>query len=129
MARVVDPRTFRFNPTCVALTVAPGTTLAMDIGRCEIETVRVIIPDGHCGLTSLSLEYAGITVLPFGPVGGVLKGNDHDWTFPFGDFEVGAPITCRTLNADVYDHGWEIHFIVHQIPLPPPVAQSALVLG
>lgn len=109
--------------------MAPGTTLAMDIGRCEIETVRVIIPDGHAGLTSLSLEYAGVTVLPFGPVGAVLKGNNHDWVFPFGEFEVGAPITCRTLNADVFDHGWEIHFVVHQIPLPPPQPPSPLVLG
>lgn len=68
-----------------------------------LETVQVIIPDGHNGFTGIAITSQRLPVVPFAP-GTFLVGNGEQPVFPYGR-QVGAnQLTVTTFNTDIYPH-------------------------
>lgn len=111
---VVSPRYYRYPVTCPNTTPvsAPTSTSLAVSGTSSLESVRIVVPNGHAGLTGIRLDYSGETILPFSHPSTWLIGNSNDWLFDMGGFSITSKLTVVTYNTDVFDHSWEMHFKV-----------------
>ena len=117
MARVVNPRTFRLQPSTFGPTpIATPVVTAFDVGRLVyLERLRIVIPAGHVGLTGIAVRMEGTVVLPWSGGSPWLVGNGHDWVFEMGDLEMGNPLQVLTYNLDRRVHTHEIHATVRDV--------------
>jgi hypothetical protein len=110
------------NPTVVALGFDGGIVLAM----------RIVIPDGHAGLTGIALGYGGNATVPFGALA-YYSGNDREIILRYTDNQPGVAWSAFLCNGDTQPHGWEIDFdlsdaLTSNAPtLITPVSTSAII--
>lgn len=108
--KTVNPRYLHFHPTLAA---SGGTrvtgTASLDCGPfVELVELRVVIPNGHAGLTGLQILYSGTVILPWSSPSGFLVGNSSDWVFDTGGLELDVPLVASMYNDDALTHGWDI---------------------
>lgn len=116
----LSPRYVHLHPTAAASTAqASPTSTAWDIGApVVLEEIRLIIPNGHAGLTGIRIDYSGQTILPWSYPSQWFIGNQTDWVFDMGRLEVSAPLTVWTYNTDALTHGWELVAKISDLPAP-----------
>lgn len=104
MGRVLHRQFRTVNVTVAAGTAqaAPATT-AWSLGNVVVETLEVMIPRGHAGLTGVHVDYQGVTLLPWGEPPSFLVANDETITVPL-DLEIGAPLSVVAYNLDSFSH-------------------------
>jgi hypothetical protein len=96
-------------------TVPAGTVIAAPVSQpvvledANLDTVRVIVPDGHSGLTGLRITWGGVQILPINPGTWVVSNNEiFDWP---ADEEVTANgLSLTGYNLDVYPHAFYLRF-------------------
>lgn len=109
------------------VTTPPGTTAAAPqttpvfIGDVQLVTVQLRIPPGHSGLTGISVQLASQSLLPWGPAGSWVVGDDDLLQFDVG-MEVDAGLTVVTYNTGKYPHTHYLRFVWQ--PLDQPAAPT-----
>lgn len=127
--RTVNPRYLPFTLT-VPINTAQGSPVSVDVTEAGtvLESVHLIIPAGHAGLTGFQVRLAGMTILPFGTATDWIVGNGTEITFDMGDVQIDT-VTLRGFNTDtVYTHKFYGQLKVRDIDTPAPAAPAATVV-
>lgn len=86
-----------------------------------LDTVRVVIPDGHNGTTGIAVLSGGVNIVPYGQ-GGFLTGNDEPIDFPWGGEITESGLSLAGYNTDIWDHAFLLRWTAHDIgPAGSPV--------
>lgn len=97
-----------------------------------VRKIRIVIPDGHAGLTGIALGYGGNAVVPFGN-GAFYSGNDREVILDYTDNVPGVTWAAFLCNLDLQTHSWEIDMDFDDIdaqnatPTIAPVSTSAII--
>jgi hypothetical protein len=108
-------RQFSLDLTCAFTPVGSPTfttqTTAVGLGDVMLLTWRVLIPDGHAGLTGVALQVNGVNIVPFGnPNNPYIVGNNIERSFPV-NIEVDQHLAVHQLNEDNINH---THYMVFE---------------
>jgi hypothetical protein len=96
------------NPTIIPLGFDGGL----------VRVIRIIIPDGHAGLTGIALGYGGNNVLPTTRVG-YYSGDGREIVFDYIDQQQGVTWQAFLCNGDTQAHSWEVNFDLDTISDTP----------
>lgn len=89
-----------------------------------IDRVRIIIPDGHVGVTGIRLLQSQQQVVPWAN-NQYLVGNDRVIDIPF-DNEIGASgLQAQTYNTGINDHHHYVEIVVKDLPLNQQAANAS----
>ena len=94
-------------------TVQPGVTVdnptiadTIDAGPWTVDTVTIVIPAGHAGLTGVQLWYGGGPAIPYDS--GWFSGDDDYIPLDLSEiFPPGVPWTVAMINNDVIPHSFQ----------------------
>lgn len=103
-------RTTKVTVTLGTAQASPATT-QWDLGNVIIETLEIMIPKGHSGLTGIHVDYQGVALIPFSQPPVFLIAADETITVPVG-LEVGAALSVVAYNTDVFDHAFYLRAFV-----------------
>lgn len=82
----------------------------VNLGDAMLHSLIVRIPNGHAGLTGVSLQQAGVTIVPFdNPTVPFIVGNDSLLEFPI-ETEVGNGLVVAQFNNDQFNHTHYLQF-------------------
>lgn len=97
-----------YDVTCAASVVSttPTEVVTVPAGPYYVDKVRIIIPDGHSGLTGIALGFGHQPVIPFNP-GAFISGNDERYDYDLGDYPPGVAWSVFLCNSDLQSHSWE----------------------
>lgn len=108
----VAPRMF-VTPFTVSAGLAGSVNVVLD--DLWLKTVRIIIPDGHAGLTALQIQQGGVPVFPYGP-DPYIRGNDEIVDFEWDNEITANGLSLAGFNTDIFDHSWIIRWTVTDLP-------------
>lgn len=119
--------------TCAANVVATAPTqVPLGFAGGIVRVIRIVIPDGHAGLTGIALGYGGNAVVPFG-VAAFYSGNDREVILHYTDNVPGVSWAAFLCNLDSQPHSWEVDFDLDDIgaqnstPAIAPVSSSDII--
>ena len=101
-------------------TVAAGTALAapqlapVALEDASLVSVRIVIPDGHNGLTGLQVRWAGTQVIPFG-TGTWITANDEVMDIPWDGEITATGLALAGYNTDVFAHSFYLRWLVEDL--------------
>jgi hypothetical protein len=113
----MSPRVLNRQLRTTKVTVPLGTAQAApastqwDLGNVIVETLEIMIPKGHSGLTGIHVDYQGVALIPFAQPAVFLVAADETITVPV-DLEIGAALTVVAYNTDVFDHAFYLRALV-----------------
>lgn len=84
------------------LVAAPQSTVVA-LGQVTLLEAYLVIPPGHVGLTGWQLQLAQVQVVPYGPTGSWVTGDDDKLDFTF-ERAVGLGLVIVTYNLGQYPH-------------------------
>lgn len=125
-------RQFSLDLTCPL--TAPGApsfstlvTPVPNLGDVMLLTWRVLIPDGHAGLTGVQLLQNNVPIVPFGnPNNPYVVGNDIERVFPI-NAEVDQGLAVGQINEDIYNH---THYMIFEYtPISAANANTIQTVG
>lgn len=88
---------------------------AEDLGQLVLETVQVIVPSGHAGLTGWQLVWQERTLVPWGETARFVVADGVPLDFPV-DLVVTAPLQVRAFNTDEeFSHTFYVSYRVHDL--------------
>jgi hypothetical protein len=93
----------------------PTQVTPVALGDVLLESVDVMVPDGHAGTTQLWIVLAGVTIVPWelstGPLAGMaaIVGNNVTFHFDVG-IEVDQGLEVMTINSDLNPHTHYLRF-------------------
>lgn len=101
--------------------LTPGGTLIaspqstpLGLEDAKLNEVRVIIPDGHCGLTGIRLLQSGQQIFPWSNLH-YLIGNNRVISFPYtGEITVSG-LVAVTYNLDTFNHTHYLEIVIEDI--------------
>lgn len=94
---------------------------AEDLGQLVLESVQVIVPTGHAGLTGWQLVWQGRTLVPWGETDRFVVADGVPLDFPV-DVVITAPLQVRAFNTDeVFAHTFYVSYRVRDLA---PVATA-----
>lgn len=94
--------------TCGAGVVATAPTqVQFPFAGGILRVIRIVIPDGHAGLTGIALGYGGNAVVPFGNAA-FYSGNDREIVLDYNDKVPGVQWAAFVCNLDLQSHSWEV---------------------
>lgn len=100
LAQHPEVKHFRVDVTVQPNTAAAAATATnVELGLVIVDTIEVLIPLGHAGLTGLRVTYDGATILPWTQGDRWLIGDNVDRAFPVG-LPVSHPLVVRAFNTD-----------------------------
>jgi len=103
-----------FTVTAGTLQAAPATA-AVALEDAWLEAVRIVVPDGHNGLTGLQVRWGGTAVIPAG-AGTFLVANDEVMDVPYRDVITTKGLALAGFNTDVFDHTFYLRWTVTDRP-------------
>lgn len=98
-------------------TVPAGTAIATPASQAvvledaNLDTVRVLVPDGHSGLTGLRITAGGTQILPIN-AGTWIISNDEIFDWPADDEVTANGLSLAGYNLDIYPHTFYLRFQV-----------------
>jgi hypothetical protein len=78
-------------------------TAAVVLEDATLDSVEIIIPDGHVQLTGIAVLSASAPVVPFA-LGTFISGNNDRLTFPYAAEVTQNGLTVAGFNNDIYPH-------------------------
>lgn len=113
---------FAFKVTVPAGTAtATPTSTSVAFDQATVQTIEIVIPDGHAGLTGIALAQAHQQIIPQN-TGQWIISNDEKLSFPVEDFLDNGDWQAICYNTDVYDHSFYLRFLCADIVAPPVAA-------
>lgn len=109
------------------LQATPQNTTVV-LGQVILLEAHLVIPRNHVGLTGWQLRLAGQQVVPYGPEGSFIVGDDDRLDFTFERI-VGLGLVVRTYNLGQYDHMHLCRMKVTDLPIgvAAPAGSVAIV--
>ncbi len=86
-----------------------------------LDSVRVIIPPGHNGLTGFSVRDSAVNIVPY-VQGTWLVGNDEIVDFAYNGEVTAGGLQAYGYNLDIFDHTFHLRWILSDLAGPSPVA-------
>lgn len=77
----------------------------------ELVRVRIVIPDGHNGLTGIQLAVAHAQAIPY-TAGAWIVGNDDDVAFEAIGYPNSGAWSAFVYNADIFQHVFHVRYEV-----------------
>jgi hypothetical protein len=99
--------------------IATPTTTSPNLGDIWIDSIEILIPRGHNGLTGIGIANAGTQLLPYSQTAAYLVGDGDRLTFDFG-VEVANGLTIQTYNTDIFAHTFYLRIVGRPIILQNP---------
>lgn len=105
-------------------TVAAGTAIAapqllpVALEDAQLESVRIIIPDGHNGLTGLQIQWSGVQVVPFGQ-GTWITANGEVIDWDWADEITAGGLALAGYNTDVFAHSFYLRWTIADLAAQP----------
>jgi hypothetical protein len=96
-------------------TVPAGTAIAAPVSQpvaledANLDTVRVLVPDGHSGLTGLRITWGGTQILPIN-AGSWIISNDEIFDWPADEEVTASGLSLTGYNTDIYPHTFYLRF-------------------
>lgn len=116
-----------------AFTVPAGTPIAAPFTQVvvledeNLDTVRIVVPDGHAGLTGVAIQWSGVNIAPFG-IGTWIVANAEVIDFPYDGEVAQNGLNLAGYNLDVFPHTfylrWQISDLVTSTPVVIDSAQN-----
>ena len=97
------------------VTVPAGTTQAAPVTQAitlednTLDVMRLIVPNGHNGLTGIALLWGNAPWFPYG-AGEFIQSNDELIDYPYGEEITENALVAVAFNNDVYDHKFLLRF-------------------
>ena len=79
-------------------------------GDLWVDTIQIVIPPGHRGLTGIQITNGGTPILPWGQGTGYLIGDDDKLSYDIG-CELDSSLSINAYNTDVFRHNFYLRFI------------------
>jgi hypothetical protein len=102
----------------------------LDLGDVRLDRLVLRFPPGPSGLVGAAIYASGTQILPFGPPGTWIIGDDEQVPSEYGD-EIDQGVTIVTYNLDTFEHTlyWRFYYtpmtlVVGGSQLTPVVAVS-----
>lgn len=98
-------------------TVPAGTAIAAPVSQpvvledARLDTVRVLVPDGHSGLTGLRITWGGTQIMPIN-AGQWIISNDEIFDWPADEEVTANGLSLTGYNTDIYPHTFYLRFQV-----------------
>lgn len=108
------------------LTTAPQRTTIV-LGQVILVEAHLAIPAGHAGLTGWQLRLANQQVVPYGPEGSYVTGDDDRLDFEFERI-VGLGLVVQTYNTGQYPHTHNCRMKVTDLPIDQIVNQPTTAI-
>lgn len=126
----------RFEVFDVAVPAGTAKTAATEtdtnFAQGTVTSVEIVIPDGHAGLTGITILQAHQQVIPW-TAGAFIVGNAEVIRWDVAGFLDNGSWSVRCYNTDVYDHTFHLRFLVNENsatgPGTPGFIQTPLVIG
>jgi hypothetical protein len=99
--------------TCPA-SQATALEIALPFNPGVPRKVTIIIPDGHSGLTGISLGYGHMPVIPRSK-NAYFSGNDEVIPLDLSNYPDGPAWQAFVVNSDLQIHSWEVRFELDEI--------------
>lgn len=81
----------------------------------QLESVRIVIPPGHFGLTGLAVLWGGIQIVPFGQ-GTSIVANDEIIDYAWDDEITANGLALSGFNTDVFPHSFYLRWVITDLP-------------
>lgn len=98
------------SPLEVALTFAPAV----------VDTVEIVVPSGHAGLTGIALAQGHRAIIPE-QTGTFIIADDEVIRWPLEGYLNNGAWQAFVFNTDVFGHSWHVRFLLSLIR-PAPAA-------
>lgn len=105
---------------------APQSTTVV-LGTVVLLEAHLVIPPGASGLTGWQLRLANVQVVPYGPEGSYVIGDDDKLDFTF-ERVVGLGLVVRTYNLGQYPHLHICRMKVTDLPVETVVNQPTTAI-
>lgn len=115
-SRTINPRYVPQAVTVTANTPPSAPFFANTaLGHVIVESVTVVIPTGHAGLTGIAVSLAGIHVVPYGDNTAFVLGDGTEETFELG-FETDTGLNLVGYNTDAaFDHTFYLRWKIRDL--------------
>lgn len=111
----------RLYPAVV--TVPAGTAIAAPFSQAmpmedgKLVSIRLVIPDGHAGLTGIRFTRAGTQIIPYSETISWIISNDDKIEIAYdGDMSITG-LVAVAYNTDIFDHTF---YVLARVDDPPP---------
>jgi hypothetical protein len=111
-------------------TVAAGQTATAPVvlDDARLKSVRIVIPDGHAGLTALQIKQGGAPLFPTG-ADPFIRGNNEDVDFEWDDEVTANGLSLLGTNNDIFGHTWILRFVITDLGNTSPVVIASPQAG
>jgi hypothetical protein len=121
--------TTRLYPATVTVpantAIAAPFTQAIPLEDGKLVSIRLVIPDGHAGLTGIRFTRAGTQIVPYSQTVSWIISNDDKIEIPYdGDMSVTGMVAVA-YNTDIFSHSFYVLCRVDDPPPPPAVSVDA----
>lgn len=113
--------------TPAGTTIAAPQDTVIALGTMILLEIHLVIPPGHSGLTGWQTRLANVQVVPFGPLGTFIRGDDDKLDFTF-ERVVGNGLVVRTYNLGQYAHEHLCRMKITDLPTPEPAPAVGVAL-
>jgi hypothetical protein len=113
--------TTRLYPATV--TVPAGTAIAAPFSQAvpledgKLVSIRLVIPDGHAGLTGIRFTRAGTQVIPYSQTVSWIISNDDKIEIEYDGDMSATGVVAVAYNTDIFDHAF---YLLCRVDDPPP---------
>lgn len=114
------------TPAGTAIAAPQSTTILL--GQLILLEAHLVIPPGHVGLTGWQLAFANQQVIPYGPAGAFVLGDDDKLDFTF-ERAVGNGLVVRTYNLGQYPHAHLCRMKVTDFDVTAPAVAPAVAIA
>ena len=90
----------------------------------QLDSVRIVVPDGHAGLTGLRIVWSGTQKFPYN-TGAWFIANGESLEIPYAEEITESGLSLTGYNLDVYQHIFFLRWQVSDLPTAPPVDISS----
>jgi len=90
-----------------------------------LQSIEIIIPDGHVGLTGIRVTQAGTALMPYS-ITEYLVGNDERLVIPFNGEMTARGLVVETYNQDLIHHKHWLRAVVSDLAAITASRQSAV---
>lgn len=117
-------RTYLYTVTTPAGTpIGAPVSTPMPLEDAGLESLRIIIPAGHVGVTGIRLLRSNQQIFPWANLE-YLVGNDRVVDVPFSDEITASGLVAVTYNTGTFVHNHYVEVVVKDLPLVPANATA-----
>lgn len=121
--------TTRLYPATVTVpantAIAAPFSVAIPLEDGNLVSIRLVIPDGHAGLTGIRFMRAGTQVVPYSETVTWIISNDDKIEIAYGGDITLTGLTAVAYNTDIFDHAFYVLCRVDDKPPRPAVTVDA----